>query len=89
MVLVLLYTFVSVFIACVAGLAVLGLRDTLSDSRPTRHDLDGLAYSVRAAFDPSDTRTGRVRLLLAAMAHREADAAGAQREQRGLHRATP
>jgi hypothetical protein len=86
---VLLLTMLCIFVACIGGLVVIALRDYMAEDHPHRGMPDGFMEAVRFAFDPTDTRTGRVRLLLAAMGNREATEAGASTEPAGLHRATP
>lgn len=49
---------------------------------------DPFTDATRVAFHRDITPTGRVRLMLALLAEREADAAGAARNPAGLHRAT-
>lgn len=59
------------------------------DESPHDRSTDPLSEAVTYAWRANDTRTGRVRLLLAVLAEREAAAVGAPMEPRGLHRATP
>lgn len=89
MVTVLLWCFLSIFVACIGGLLVLRVAQLAQDTTPADHHSDPFGLSVRAAFNPDDTRSGRIRLMLSAIGRREAEAVGAHTSPIGLHRATP
>lgn len=83
-----LWTVIALLAAVLACLILLRVGALLIQP-PPEESWDPFAVTIAESWHPSNTRTGRVRLMLAAMAHREADGHGVPREQQGLHRATP
>lgn len=80
------------FCALLAG--VLGLILVLAIGHWMRDDQPGVPFDPFAGapqvpWHADDTRSARLRVMLTAMSHREADTAGRAREPLGAHRATP
>lgn len=84
---VLIWTALSVMVAAVAGLLVLGAGLALRRG-PASPLPDPFALATQRAFDRDLTQTGRIRLMLGYLAQREAQAAGRPLQARGLHRAS-
>jgi hypothetical protein len=85
MALVMAWTVACILIAAIFGLLV--LRIGMIGARAQTPAEDPLAYATRRAFHRDATPSGRIRLMFAQLAQREADAVGASLEPRALHRA--
>lgn len=85
--LVLAWTVAAMLIAAMAGLIVLRFALAMRQVPPPPSEDPFAAATVRA-FHRDATPSGRIRLMFAQLAQREADAVGASIAPRGLHRAS-